>query len=178
MLPGMTTKTCTRCAEVKDLAFFKKTKGGHQSWCRGCKTAYQRERRKTPAGREEARRYLSSDKGRANSARQNARPEVKAMKAQFQASPAGRDSQRRYRQSDSGREASSAHSRSWIQRNPEKRAAQQSVYYAVKKGVLLRPTHCPVCGVEEKIQAHHADYAKPLEVEWLCQRCHTKRHAV
>lgn len=26
------------------------------------------------------------------------------------------------------------------------------------------------------MQGHHPDYSKPLEVEWLCPRCHGARH--
>ena len=31
------------------------------------------------------------------------------------------------------------------------------------------------CGVV-KVQAHHEDYTKPLEVTWLCSACHAKVH--
>jgi hypothetical protein len=27
-----------------------------------------------------------------------------------------------------------------------------------------------------KLQAHHHDYDKPLEVSWYCQRCHNAVH--
>lgn len=47
---------------------------------------------------------------------------------------------------------------------------------AVNKGVLPRPTVCTECGEKKKITAHHPDYSKPLEVEWLCYECHGKRH--
>jgi ribosomal protein S27AE len=52
--------------------------------------------------------------------------------------------------------------------------AHQKVYYAIKKGKLTRKP-CEVCGVEEA-DAHHDDYAKPLEVRWLCRSHHTKWH--
>jgi len=45
------------------------------------------------------------------------------------------------------------------------------------------PKPCEDCGQkhsprpgETKLHAHHEDYAKPLEVVWLCPRCHRARH--
>lgn len=34
---------------------------------------------------------------------------------------------------------------------------------------------CEVCGAE-KAEAHHEDYTKPLDVNWLCKRHHAERH--
>lgn len=52
--------------------------------------------------------------------------------------------------------------------------ARWTVYDAVRKGKLVRQP-CRGCGVAD-VQAHHHDYAKPLEVEWLCVACHSKEH--
>lgn len=46
---------------------------------------------------------------------------------------------------------------------------------AIASGKLTRQP-CEVCG-EPKTQAHHEDYTKPLEVQWLCVSCHRARHA-
>lgn len=37
---------------------------------------------------------------------------------------------------------------------------------------------CEVCGTNERVHAHHSDYAKPLDVRWLCFVCHQKTHPV
>ena len=37
--------------------------------------------------------------------------------------------------------------------------------------------HCEVCGAE-KAEAHHDDYDKPLEVRWLCFKCHREWHKI
>jgi hypothetical protein len=34
---------------------------------------------------------------------------------------------------------------------------------------------CEVCGIE-KVEAHHDDYSKPLQVRWLCKRHHCEHH--
>lgn len=57
---------------------------------------------------------------------------------------------------------------------PQK-SARDKVYYAVKTGKLTKPSACERCGVKatgRRLHAHHDDYEKPLEVEWLCTRCH------
>ena len=48
---------------------------------------------------------------------------------------------------------------------------------AVEKGILINPKKCSVCGEEKaKISGHHDDYNKPLEVRWLCSKCHYEWH--
>ena len=39
----------------------------------------------------------------------------------------------------------------------------------------LTPQPCEVCG-KVKVQGHHEDYSKPLDVVWLCLRHHQDRH--
>lgn len=55
-----------------------------------------------------------------------------------------------------------------------KTSAGRKVLAAIKSGELVRRS-CEVCG-KVKAQAHHEDYAKPLEVTWLCSYCHFQRH--
>lgn len=54
--------------------------------------------------------------------------------------------------------------------------AYGKVKRALEKGLLVRPDSCSRCGVVCKVIAHHADYFKPLEVEWICRRCHRYQH--
>lgn len=53
-----------------------------------------------------------------------------------------------------------------------RRAVMQLCIRAVRIGLLERRATCEQCGATGRIQAHHYDYSRPLEVEWLCQRCH------
>lgn len=43
---------------------------------------------------------------------------------------------------------------------------------AVLAGLLERPDRCERCGMVGSVEAHHYDYGRPLEVEWLCPKCH------
>ena len=60
--------------------------------------------------------------------------------------------------------------------NPEKRKAHQDVGNAITAGRLVRPDNCESCFKECKPEAHHEDYSKPLDVEWLCKKCHIELH--
>lgn len=40
----------------------------------------------------------------------------------------------------------------------------------------MRRGACADCGTTERVEGHHHDYDKPLEVMWLCRRDHMKRH--
>jgi len=46
---------------------------------------------------------------------------------------------------------------------------------AIRNKKLFREP-CEVCGIE-KVDAHHDDYAKPLNVRWLCSEHHHQWHA-
>jgi len=61
-------------------------------------------------------------------------------------------------------------------RNPEKVRAHHTVAAAIRTGRLIRPGVCSVCLKVCRPDGHHADYAKPLSVEWLCRGCHVDRH--
>ena len=52
--------------------------------------------------------------------------------------------------------------------------AHAKVFDAIKKGKLTRKP-CEVCGAEQT-DAHHDDYANPLEVRWLCRVHHRQWH--
>lgn len=62
----------------------------------------------------------------------------------------------------------------WKARNPDKLRAENAVATAIRRGDLVRQP-CEVCG--EKAQAHHEDYARPLDVRWLCPLHHARQHA-
>jgi ribosomal protein S27AE len=60
--------------------------------------------------------------------------------------------------------------------HPEKTAARTAVSNAVRDGKLLK-MDCAFCGSSNTV-AHHHDYARPLDVTWLCTPCHIRFHAL
>lgn len=67
-------------------------------------------------------------------------------------------------------------SRTWRQRaeGPQVVEAHKIVADAIRNGLLVQGA-CEVCG-SEKVHGHHEDYAKPLDVRWLCGKHHAERH--
>lgn len=65
------------------------------------------------------------------------------------------------------------------ERHPTHRTARQQLNAAVSRGRLTKPADCEDCGrafPSRLIHGHHEDYARPLDVVWLCATCHGQRH--
>jgi ribosomal protein S27AE len=61
--------------------------------------------------------------------------------------------------------------------SPEHKAraiVRQRTNKAIKEGGLVRQP-CEVCGAE-RVDAHHDDYARPLDIRWLCRSHHRQHH--
>lgn len=61
--------------------------------------------------------------------------------------------------------------------------AQKILENEIRYGKLNNPGKCSICNDESRfadgrtaIQAHHDDYNKPLDIRWLCQKCHHEWH--
>lgn len=81
---------------------------------------------------------------------------------------------RRWRRSSrSGAESASR----WYYANKHKALAQRRLHRALARGALVRPSACDRCHRRGDVHGHHPDYDKPLEVDWLCPKCHRAVHA-
>ncbi len=60
-------------------------------------------------------------------------------------------------------------------RYPEKDKARRAVTRAIKSGRLVR-LPCEECGSEDRVEAHHDDYSKPMKVRFLCRGHHREVH--
>lgn len=63
----------------------------------------------------------------------------------------------------------------WKAANRTKYLAHKAVEYAVVKGALAKRP-CERCGATDLVHAHHDDYARRLDVMWLCPTHHRERH--
>ncbi|TWI32780.1 hypothetical protein IQ24_02655 [Paracoccus sulfuroxidans] len=63
----------------------------------------------------------------------------------------------------------------WRAQNPDGYKAHSAVSNAIRDGRLKREP-CLFCGTD-RVHAHHRDYARPLDVIWLCPKCHHRLHA-
>lgn len=68
-----------------------------------------------------------------------------------------------------------AYSKDWREKNREKYRAYYTLKNAIRSGSVKKRL-CSVCGTKERVDGHHEDYSKPLEVIWLCPTHHKERH--
>ena len=61
-------------------------------------------------------------------------------------------------------------------KSPEKVIARSILNSHVHSGKILKPERCEVCGNKGKLEAHHEDYSRPLDVKWVCKSCHMYFH--
>jgi ribosomal protein S27AE len=149
-------KRCSKCGEIKELAEFSRDSSGidyRRGRCKVCVSVEDRLYRKKNADRLRVRTRLYHEKNT---------EEVLAK-------------DRLYRKKNA--EKILASDRLYRLRYPERCAAKSAVQRAIRSGDLTRPQTCEVCGRSQKLQAHHEDYSRPLEVHWICSRCHMRHHA-
>jgi hypothetical protein len=148
----MHQKTCFKCNITKPIDEFYKHKmmaDGHLGKCKDC------------TKQDEKNRFAEKGKDPIWMEKELARQREKS--ARFRAE--GRFP---------NKEASDRAKKAWYQRNKHKKYANGCVKYAIQSGKLIRQP-CEVCG-ELRVQAHHDDYSKPLDVKWLCTKHHAERH--
>lgn len=61
--------------------------------------------------------------------------------------------------------------------DPHKHYARMKLHRAVKSKKIIKPLLCSRCGqIPKRMEAHHPDYDKALDVVWLCTKCHNLEH--
>ena len=176
-------KRCSRCKDEKPRSEFSKASKSNRAadglfgWCRPCTKKYEQARwARTPRKRPPKPPEGFKRCGRCKEVKpveefyhSNSRPDGLRAYCMPCWAVVNTASSKRYRQT--------AGYRNWLAKkrsdNPEfrrKYLVRMFASIAIQLGVLVRQP-CEVCG-SEKVQAHHTDYAKPLEVRWLCKAHH------
>lgn len=153
-------KACRVCGETKCLTDFFCDRGrddGLRRECKECSRAYQRERYRRPGVLDAQRKkHRASALPEARLSRRRERGRARAKEESVRKARAEFDHRRR-------------------ETKPETVAAHHAVSEALACGVLVKQP-CASCGSSQKLQAHHDDYSKPLEVRWMCCACHMLHH--
>lgn len=77
---------------------------------------------------------------------------------------------KKYRKTPNGKKKTHDAIRAYQKRDHNKVKARQAVLQ------LERPDRCSDCDKIGPVDGHHENYAKPLEVVWLCRQCHATKH--
>lgn len=148
-------KTCFKCSQNKHLSEFYKhpqMKDGHLNKCKDCT------RKDTISNRNKNIEYYR---------------EYEKKRSDL---PHRVQARREYAKTEKGRNAGNRAKKRYILRNPEKTQAHRKLNNSLRSKKITKPSHCECCGKHSKrIEGHHEDYTKPLDVEWLCPSCHAKR---
>ena len=166
----MESKTCRKCKIDKGLNEFyksKKYKCGYQAQCIECLRKYSRkyEAKNREERVEKHRHWRDENRDVINARNRDRWKEDEEFRTKFDKYKG------RYK------EWKSAYSRDYKKNNREKCNCREQLRYWIAKGVVQRPDNCQNCGKSVfRIEAHHEDYSKPLEVKWLCQKCHLQLH--
>jgi len=145
-------KTCTICGATSDETSFY---DGVNNRCAECHKAKVRENRAANVAR-----YRAYDAQR------------------FQDDPRVLARHKRYQSTEAGKASMLASRKKWLEENSDKRAAHVILGNSVKCGRIIKPDKCARCGSGGRIHGHHHDYTKPLDVLWLCSKCHHAEHKV
>lgn len=81
-----------------------------------------------------------------------------------------------YRKTNKGKERTYEAIKRSEKRYPERGSAWNKLKYALLNKKIKKSKECQKCFRKEKLYGHHPDYAKPLEVVWMCRGCHADEH--
>lgn len=178
-------KQCTRCGLVKSLGSYGRcaaASDGHMPQCRSCRKNMRAgyNERNREANRLAAKEYYKANRKQHN---EKSRAYQKKHKTALIFKQLARRSAHRDQISRKAKAAYKANRQAMRLREAEqykcapwKTAARNQVHLAIEADMLMREP-CEICGVVVAVEAHHEDYAKPLEVHWLCRPHHRRLHA-
>jgi len=197
-LKGVFMKTCCTCRLTKELIEFGKDKyksDGLNPYCKSCiRIRSAKQRKDNP---EYVKKYADEyRKNNKNLLRDKSRDRFQKNRKKYL--KLGRDSYLKHkeeiakrrkikRSSPEARKKENIRQKEWRKKNPKlyrsyikkwqqknklKHCCHQRVHRAIEDGVLIRSITCEKCNKKSRTEGHHEDYHKPLDVIWLCRKCH------
>ncbi len=173
-------KQCPKCSTVKPSDSFyrdKNKRDRRSSLCKECTRAAVRKYRASDKGKAKEAEYFSSDKFKEAQKRFRSSDKGKAYIKRYTSSDKHKQYLKQYRQTKACKEANRrGHERyRATEAGQIKNKAREKTRTALRSGKLER-LPCEVCGSTDKVESHHPDYSKPLEVLWLCKEHHAQAH--
>lgn len=154
---------CTQCGTDKPESGFlwRKDRGTHRKPCRECvykknkewDLSHQADRRSIEAAHRAKHRDLMLLRSALYTAEGRRKPPIMT------------ESRRLYM---------NMKQREYKRNNRHKTLARRFLLKAIEHGYIFRGP-CQSCG-NPKADAHHYDYSRATEVEWLCKKCHGAEH--
>ena len=168
-----TVLRCSKCLQDKGTADFGRDSScrrGYSYNCKECKKVI----RKSPEGTERDR--LSRERNKHKHTQRikdwavSNKDRVKEVRGEWRKNNAGviKLYASKYK------EKTAVRKKRYRSVNKHKSTAHYLVSCALTTGELVK-LPCHICD-DPHSQAHHEDYTKPLEVMWLCQTHHSRRH--
>ena len=168
------TRVCIKCGETKFLAFFPEYRNRKKeiAYCNVCKVCsrvykikYYQNNRQECLNRSKAQRERNPE-GYKKYLRKYYRKNVEKFSIY---------AKMRYKEKS---DQINACRREWRERTDikMKEKIHKLVRSQIKLGLLKRPENCECCGRKIFVEGHHEDYSKPLDVKWLCKKCHENIH--
>lgn len=165
----ITSRVCTECKIEKpfeEFGNYKKGKWGKREQCKACKRIKDREYERANTEKMTAKHDRWYEKNKDHVAEYR-RKRYEANPEPYKASSI------KYRKSKENEPV-----KNYKYKYPYKKRAHLYVELAIEYGHLVRPECCSKCGKICKPQGHHPDYSKPLDVIWLCTKCHGFEHRI
>lgn len=93
---------------------------------------------------------------------------------EYRHSTKGKEIYKKWSKTVRGKEVIKKRMANWHKKNTLKHNAQTTSYNAIRDKRLI-PKPCVICK-SLKVEAHHPNYCKPLDIIWLCKKHHMALH--
>lgn len=154
-------KKCFRCGSVLDLSEFYKHNqmyDGHLNKCKQCTKEDSINNRN-----KNIERVRDYDRNRVNKKERTEKNKKRVMLLKT-------DNPEKYKKQVVETKSN------YRKRNSIKRIAHEKIEIEINSGRLANPNICSKCLKSIKTEAHHPNYENPLDIIWLCDKCHKDEH--